>query len=216
MNFLNTLSNVFKFAKNHYKLLCFVYAVLATFLLVGMAKKYQEKKDEIKRMSANQEILVSDVETYKTESGKNAARIKQLELTKDEFEKLCKDQAEIIEDLGIKVKRLQYVSSSQVNTEIEINTDLKDTVLITKHDTVYTREDAKYFKWNDNWNRIEGIVHTDKVDCKYSGVDTLTVAASKVPHKFWFIKWGCKYVDVNIVNQNPSSHVTWNRTVRVK
>lgn len=207
---------IFKTIKNNPKLLLFVYCVLVTILAVFLIKRNSTIASERDRYDSNQSALMTEIETYKTESGKNAAKVQQLELTADEFKKNCEDQAAIIEDMGLKIKRLKYTSSNGINTNIDINTVLKDTVIYEKIDTVYVANNAKSFKWNDDWNSIEGTIVNDKVNCKYNGSDTLTVAAVKVPHKFWFIKWGCKYVEVDIANQNPCSQVVWNRTVKFK
>lgn len=47
-------------------------------------------REEKKRLTNNQESLLSDIEYYKTESGKNAASVQKLELTRSELENIVK------------------------------------------------------------------------------------------------------------------------------
>ena len=82
--------------------------------------------------------------------------------------------------------------------------------------TLYIKEKGKYFKWSDPWNSIEGNIKGDEVECNYHGEDTIHVAINRVPKKFLFFRFGTKYVEVNMVNSNPSSIITYNKTIRMK
>ena len=207
---------ILKWIFSNKTLLLVGYAVLMTLALVCGAKMYQNLLNEKNRYKNNQEALTTELQTYKTESGKNAAKILQLELSKKEFEKICADQAEIVKDMNLKIKRLESVSSTGSKTTVHATTVLTDTVIKTVHDSVFVYENGKHFTWNDNWNKIEGTIVGDKVDCLYEGNDTITVAAVRIPKKFLFFRWGCKGIEVNISHQNPSSEITYNRTVKFK
>lgn len=49
---------------------------------------------------------------YKTESGKSAASVLKLELSKSELENHCQDLTKTIDDLNIKIGRIQSVSTT--------------------------------------------------------------------------------------------------------
>lgn len=211
-----TILSILKWIVSNKTLILIAYALLMTLALVFGIGMYRNLLAEKNRYKNNQQALTTELVTYKTENGKNAAKIQQLELTKKEFEKICAEQAEIVEDMGIKLKRLQSVSSTGSKTIVEIETILRDTIVQTIVDSISVYEKARHFAWNDNWNKIEGTIVGDKVKCDYEGFDTLTVAAVRVPKKFLFFKWGCKYVEVHIAHQNPASEITYNRTVQIK
>lgn len=62
------------------------FLFIALVLLVGtnifLFKRLDSVKKERNRLDSNQAALLSDVEHYKTEAGKNAASVLRLELTK--------------------------------------------------------------------------------------------------------------------------------------
>ena len=172
-------------------------------------------REDNKRLSTNQEALTSDVERYRTESGKEAVRAMQLMLKKDEFEHLCKDQSRIIEDLNIKVKRLKGMSSTGTNTSTGGKVQTRDTVVKEMHDTLYIEKKARYFSWSDQWNRVYGFIDGDSIECRYDGTDTLHIIEHRVPRKFLWFRFGTKYDGVTVTNTNPSTHITFTKAVRV-
>ena len=184
----------------------FAFSIYSNFIL---------KKDN-KRLKNNEIALTKDIEAYKTKEGHNAAKVRQLELTVSEFKQLCADQEDELNELGIKIKRLESMTSTGTQTDAHGKTQLKDTVFVYKTDTVTIAENGKYFEWGDGWNAISGKIIGDVVECYYHGTDTLTVVAHRVPKKFLFIKWGTKYIDADIVNKNPSTVITYNKTIKIK
>lgn len=190
-----------------------LYALVATLFVFLLMDKNGKLSEENKRYFINQIALTEDIETYKTESGKNAVKITELTLSRNEFEKVCKDQVKTIEDLNLKVKRLEHMTTTSTRTDIGVTAVLKDSVII--RDTIYI-DTVKCFKWNDTWNEINGIIFGDTVKCEYHGTDTLNIVATRVPKKFLFFRWGCKYVQVDAVNSNPSTKITYNRAVKLK
>lgn len=211
--FLNLKNNV----KKYWKWIVGGYIVIVTILLLLFINSYKNVKKENHRLDTNQTALLTDIEYYKTKSGKDAARITELEFTKSEFEKLFPELQKQIQDLKIKNKYLESISSTGMNTDVDGSTHLKDTIYITVHDSTVVENRAKYFKWSDQWNTIQGTIYPDEnVDVSYHGRDTLTMAAIRVPKKFLFFKWGTKYIEVDAINANPSTKITYNRQIKIR
>ena len=202
--------------KNKITIALLIYALLSMGTIGALIKANNAKKKEINRLGNNQEILMSDIEKYKTKSGADAAKIGELTMTVDEFKRLNSEQMAELKDMKLKIKYLNSISSTGTNTNVVANTVLRDTVFQYVVDSILVKENAKYFKWNDEWNSIEGKINGDNVECTYNGVDTLTVAAVRIPKKFLFFRWGTKRVEVNIKNHNPSSTITYNKSVAIK
>lgn len=210
---LNYFKILFSFIKNNYRLVIIVYALLVTLFVFLLMNKNGELSDENERYYINQISLTEDIKAYKTESGKNAVKITELTLSRNEFERICKDQVKTIEDLNLKVKRLEYMTTTSTRTDIGVTVALKDSVII--RDTIYV-DTVKCFNWKDNWNEINGMIIGDSVKCEYNGTDTLNIVATKVPKKFLFFRWGCKYIQVDAVNSNPSTRITYNKAIKLK
>ena len=127
---LNYFKILFSFIKNNYKLVIIVYALLVTLFVFLLMNKNGELSDENERYYINQISLTEDIKAYKTESGKNAVKITELTLSRNEFERICKDQVKTIEDLNLKVKRLEYMTTTSTRTDIGVTVALKDSVII--------------------------------------------------------------------------------------
>lgn len=207
---------VIEFIIKHKKIF---YAALVALLVAAcavLANKNKNLREDNNRLENNQTALLSDMEEFKTKSGKDAVRIRELELTVGEFKNLCEEQKTTIDDLGIKVKRLQSMHNTGTNTSTGGTAALKDTVIITKIDSIYIKDTYQHFVWSDPWNKIEGTIKDKVVDCHYDGTDTVIVAVSRVPKKFLFFKYGTKYIEVNTVNCNPSTHITYSKAIKIK
>ena len=211
--FLDFKNNI----KKYWKWIVGIYIILTTVLLLIFIGSYKRAKSENNRLANNQTALMTDIEYYKTESGRNASKIMELELTKSEFEKLLPELQKQVKDLKIKNKYLESLSSTGTKTDIDGSTTLRDTVYITVKDSSVVKQEVKYFKWADAWNTIEGTVYpNNKVDVSYHGTDTLTMAAVRVPKKFLFFRCGTKYIEVKAVNSNPSTKIVYNQKIKIR
>lgn len=189
-----------------YSLVIAVIAIAVELIAIG---KLSAERD---RYKANQTALLSDVEHYKTESGKNAASVQKLTLTNAELKKSYDEVCKTAEDLKIKVKRLQSVSSTATQTRVEIKTVVKDSIVYVKGEPA----NALAFVWKDAWTDVEGIIHKDSVSLNIQSADTLVQLVHRVPHKFWFIKWGCKAIRQDIVSKNPHTNITYTEYIELK
>jgi hypothetical protein len=126
------------------------FLFIALVLLVGtnifLFKRLDSVKKERNRLDSNQAALLSDVEHYKTEAGKNATSVLRLELTKNELEKKNKDLTKTVDDLNIKLKRIQAATTTATKTEIEIETKVRDSIVYRNQlDTLLN------FRWRDSF-----------------------------------------------------------------
>lgn len=193
--------------------------VIYSMICVGLLcfnSKYKAQKAEIERLSNNQASLLDDIDTFQTKLGKNAARIIELELTNGEFEKLCDEQAQTIKDLNLRVKYLQGITTTASSTDVRFKTVLKDSIIYHYKDSIVYTEKLKSFQWNDPWNRVDGVLKGDSVECSYQGVDTLNIVLTRVPKKFLFFKWGTKYIETTISHANPSTKIVYSKAIKIK
>lgn len=190
-----------------------IYAlIIALLVIMVLFAALGKTRAEKARYEANQTALLADVEHYKTQSGLNAASVQKLTLTNDELKKNYDDIVKTAEDLKIKVKRLQSVTTSSTETKVEIKTVVKDSIVYIKGEPIKTLA----FDWKDPWTDIEGIIHKDSVNLNIQSTDTLVQFVHKVPHKFWFFKWGCKAIKQDIVSKNPHTNIVFTEYIELK
>ena len=186
-------------------------AIVALLAIAGGAiHRCQQLKTDNERLHGNQSALMADVELYKTEAGENAAKVQRLQLTASEFESQCADLKAEVEKLGIKSKQLQQVIASHSQTMVEVRTEVKDSIvyvpLLARLDTL------KCFEFNDGWVRASGCIDTSgHFEGMFESNDSLLIVAHRVPKRFLFFRWGCKRVELDIVNANPHASIKYAR-----
>lgn len=193
------------------KALLIVNAVLILFSC-ALAYGIQKERSEKERFKANQTALLAQVDTLTTENGKHAADVLKLSLTVDELRNANAQLVKTADELNIKLKRIQSASTTATNTEVKVITQVRDSIVY--RDSVIVP--VKAFTWRDSWTDVNGVIERDSVDLLVSSVDTLTTIVHKVPHKFWFIKWGCKAVKQTVVSSNPHTKITYTEYIEVK
>ena len=183
-----------------------VLAMAVEFIAIGNLKA---EKD---RYKANQTALLADVEHYKTQSGKDAASVQKLTLTYGELKKSYDEVCKTAEDLKIKVKRLQSVSNTATQTQVEIKTEVRESLVYIHGEPIRTLA----FDWRDAWTNVEGMIHNDSVNLSVQSTDTLVQFVHRVPHKFLFFKWGCKAIRQDIVSKNPHTNIVYTEYIELK
>ena len=193
------------------KRLLTVIGVLVLFLIASVVA-LRKARAEKERLEANQTALLSQVEYYTTKNGKSAADVRKLTLTVDELKQYNATLKKTADDLGIKLKRVQSASTTGVRTEVKFITQVRDSIVY--RDSIIVP--VKAFTWRDPWTDVQGVIERDSVDLSVQSVDTLTTIVHKVPHKFWFIKWGCKAIKQTVVSSNPHAKITYTEYIEVK
>lgn len=193
------------------KQLLTVIGVLVLFLIASIVA-LRKARAEKERLEANQTALLSQVEYYTTKNGKSAADVRKLTLTVDELKQHNATLKKTAEDLGIKLKRVQSASTTGVKTEVKFITQVRDSIVY--RDSIIVP--VKAFAWSDPWTDVQGVIERDSVDLSVQSVDTLTTIVHKIPHKFWFIKWGCKAIKQTVVSSNPHTKITYTEYIEVK
>jgi len=85
-------------------------------VIASLSYLLRQERKEVRRLSGNQRSLMEEVELYRTKDSLSAASVERLLLTKKEYEKYFSDQVKIIDNLNIKISRLQSVSETGMET----------------------------------------------------------------------------------------------------
>lgn len=182
----------------------FYYALCATVVAVWGFLRHREAQ----RLDNNQTALLEQVTLYRTRLNESAASVRALQLRCDEFRRLRADDARRIREMGIKIKRLESLSTTTSRTELKISAPLRDCVIL--HDTL------RSFEWRDPWVRVEGVVRKDSVECRVQSVDTLRQIVHRQPRKFLFIKYGTKAIRQEITSSNPHTRLVYSQYIELK
>ena len=195
---------------NKYLSIACVILAVSCASLWGLNSNLRQEKE---RLTGNQEALMEEVQYYQDEAGRNAASVQRLELSKAELEAYNGELTKRIEDLNIKLKRVQAATTTATQTKVEIKTIIKDTIIY--RDTGMLVLPA--IKWQDPWVNVDGIIKPDStVDLSIQSVDTLFQVVHRVPKKFWFIKYGTKAIRQEITSSNPHTKIVYSEYIELK
>lgn len=189
-----------------------LYVNVALILTVSVLSCWLNNvREEKKRLADNQEALLSDVDYYKTESGKNAASVLKLELSKSELENHCQDLAKTIDELNIKIGRIQSASTTITKTVVKIQTVVRDSIVYRDLPV-----NLKVIKWRDPWVVLNGVLDGETFSANIESIDTLSQVVHRIPKKFLFIKWGTKAIRQEVVSSNPHSKIVYTEYIELK
>lgn len=197
------------------------YWYWAALALAGLAIHFlsndiKAKKAEINRKTSNIEVLNKDFTSYVTSvkvvlNKKDtliklqAAKVGSLTYTLDEFKHYRAEDVQTIKSMGLKLKNVLSVAnvSTQTSQNIATPTIRTDTTVC--------------FNYKDDFVSIFGCVKNDSTALAYSGQDSLTIIPSVIPkHKFLWMTWGVKGVQLDVISKNPNTTFTYAKYVEIK
>ena len=182
--------------------------ILVTVLSLIWADKTIDKlKAERDRYQKNTEVLLSDVELYRTKDSLSAARVESLELTVKEYERFRAEDAVLIKSLQKKNRDLASVNKTQSETIIALSSVPKDTVIITK-DSIITP--AVKVHCGDPWYDFDGLLTKELFTGTLRNRDSLVVAETVKYKRFLGFLWKTKQIkdkQVDVISKNPHTEI---------
>jgi hypothetical protein len=179
---------------------------LITLLIVGLIASTHAiayLRDENSRLTGNQNALLSDVRHYQTKDSLNVASVERLQFTNSELERYNSDLVKTVEDLNIKLKRLQSVSQTATKTTYNIETVFKDSLIVKYKDSTLVLDTLRCVNYNDAYLTFIACEKNDTLNAFIESRDTLITIVHRVPKRFWFIRWGTKAIRQEVISKNP-------------
>jgi len=199
---------------NKIKAIGIVAVIMAIMLIsiLSLAFMLNSTIKEKNRLNDNQTTLLTDVKFYKTKDSLSAAGVDRLTLKNSEFEKYNSDLVKEVENLNIKVRRLQSVSETGIKTEYKIKTVVKDS-LVYRDGKPLT---VQCINQHDKWMSLDGCIINKFFEGKMASIDSIDQFVHRVPRKFLFIKYGTKAIRQEVVSKNPNSTIYYSKYIELK
>lgn len=196
------------------KYLLIAIGILACAFLWG---GLEYERGEASRLMENQAALLDEVKFYQTERGKSAASVQALTLSKNELEKNFEEKCQLVEELGLKVKRLQSMSHTGTSSHIDVHTETRDSLIYEVRDSIVYVDTLKLFAWSDPpWVSVRGAIHDGNVDLDVQSRDTLVQIVHRVPKRFLFFRYGTKAIRQEVVSKNPHTRIVYSEYIELK
>jgi hypothetical protein len=164
-------------------------------------------KSSLKTAQNNFAQSQTDAKIWKSKYGVYVSEAKTYQLTVKQLKEYRSKDAEIIKQMGLKLKNINSIQSVVTNTEYKIITQVKDSII---RDTV-----MPCINYKDRFLYINGCIE-NKV---FSGVVHTTDSVYTVPeivYKGWFIFKRAVGVRMLTTNANPNATITFNEYVEIK
>ena len=184
--------------------------LILSVVIYSLCKQNISLSRENDRLTHNNTVLYAGVDTYRTQLGQSVTQVGQLELTIKELKAYNEQLQERIKQMDLKLQRVQSVSVNAITTAFRFTVPLSSEIIRPSGDRI------RPFTWQDPWNRIDGIVSADSVECSLSRCDTLDQVIYRVPRKFLFFRWGTKEVRQVVSARDPKSAIVYSEYIVLK
>lgn len=184
--------------------------LLATLLLIAalaLATRHFYRLAD--RLENDRHSFISRLEALTAQRDSLRNRCEVLRLDRAEFERLYQAEAEKLQAMKIKLRRVESVAQSVSSTTLTATAPLRDTIRILRSDSAPLLDTARLFRWSDPWNRIEATIRGDSMQCEIHSIDTLHQVVHRVPRRFLFFRWGTKALRQEIHSSNPSTRIIY-------
>lgn len=185
-----------------------IILILAVGVMYFQQSKIEKLSNEIFIYAENQSTLLNDVVKYKTKDSLNVASVSRLTLEKKELETHREDLLSKISDLNLKLKRVKSITNTQIATEANVKTIIRDTVLI--------QDAVSCFQYNDKHIDVSGCILEDTIDLNIHSVTDLTQVVHRVPKKFLCFKFGVKAIRQEIMTDNSYTDINFSEYIELK
>lgn len=186
--------------------------LILTVALVLSVKTCNNYRNDRNRLSDNQRSLLADIDYYRTKDSLSVAGVERLTLTNREFKRYCVELEKTVEKLNLKIKRLQSVSQTVTETEYQVKTEIRDSIVILpgRIDTL------RCIEYRNDYLTLSGCIEDSQFAGLIESRDTIIQVVHRIPRRFWFIRWGTKAVRQEVISKNPYSRITYTEYIELK
>lgn len=187
-----------------------VLLLLLVSAVIVLWSSNQRLRLETARMTSNLQTLTASLDFVRTQNGTLAAQANVLLLRTNELKQMFPVQAKSITDLGVKLSRATQVSSTVIESEKNVVTLLRDSVI---HDTIR----VKVFTYADQWYRVAGISDNISQRLQIQTTDTLTQVVFKGEReKPWLWIFSPRKLQQRVSVSNPNATIKYSSVIQIQ
>jgi len=172
--------------------------------------RYKNAKEDVKTLEQTKAALLDSNAFYVTKSGQEAVKTHALSLKVSELTGenawLKKEAKNAKIKQGNVVSGIAITAASIIDTAIAIR-DSTQMIPVVKKERI--------FEYNDGWNTIHGVIHSDTVTIRQQSVDSLYILDNIEPKRFFFIKYGVKNEWFTVTNKNPKIKISGIKVIKI-
>ena len=187
-----------------------VFLLLLVSAVLVLWNSNQRLELEAGRMTSNLQTLTSSLDFVRTQNGTLAAQTNVLLLRTNELKTLFPVQAKTVRDMGIKLNRATQLSTTVIETQKNIVTVLRDSII---RDTIH----VKVFQYADKWYQIKGVNQGDSQSLQIQTTDTLTQVVFKGEReKPWLWIFSPRKLQQRVSVSNPNATIKYSSLIQIQ
>lgn len=185
-----------------------IFLIIAAGLVWGMMWQLRRVTRERDRYRRNTEVLAQEVEQYKTADSLHVARAGVLELRLSEFRRLRSRDAAMIASLKSRARDLENLTTSQMQTIVELRGRVRDSIIYRDRVAVDT---LRCLDISDTWFDLHGCANkAGEFVGEFVNRDSLAVVETVKYRRFLGFLWRTKRIKeraVEVVSKNPHTQI---------
>lgn len=193
---------------------CMIGAAALAALLTGIGQWAAVRRltTEKERLQLNQQALLGRIEHYRTDSGRSAIACQRLTLRHEELLAAKSELAAEVKALRLRLSRVESIARTASRQELRFTAPLTDTLFVSMADTCPQR----LLSWRDAWTEVQGSIRRDSAEISILSRDTLVQIVHRVPHRWWFFRWGTRAIRQEVVSRNPHTQLVYTEYLRLE
>lgn len=183
-----------------------ISVLVALLVIIYQSSRVRHYRDEYRREAHNVEVLMNDVQRWRTSDSLSAARVQALSLTVEEFRRFRSEDAEAVKELTRKNAELAEVVKAQTRTIIDLRAVPADTVII--RDSVPVP--ATVVHCGDRWFDFDGILAAGEFAGRLAVRDSIICVETVEYRRFLGFLWKTNNIrsrDVTVSSKNPHTEI---------
>lgn len=183
-----------------------ISVLVALLVICYQSSSVRHYRDEYRREAKNVEVLMNDVQRWRTSDSLSAARVQALSLTVEEFRRFRSEDAAAVKELTRKNAELAEVVKAQTRTIIDLRAVPADTVII--RDSVPVP--ATVVHCGDRWFDFDGILASGEFAGRLAVRDSIICVETVEYRRFLGFLWKTNNIrsrDVTVSSKNPHTEI---------
>lgn len=171
-------------------------------------QRLRKFRAENHRLENNMTVLQEGCRQYRVRDSLWAAGTGRLEMQIAEYRKRRQEDSQLIENLKIRLKRVESTSRHVIETRHEIISAVRDTVFLA--------DSVRYFEYASPHIDLRGWLRKDSVEIALTSYDTLLQVVHRIPKRFLFFRYGTKAIRQEVVSKNPHTRIAFTEYIQLK
>lgn len=197
------------FSPTRWLSLAVVILSLAVTLLWQRNGRLSREKD---RYRSNTEALLSEIERFRVDSTTMAVDVKALRLSVDEYERYRAEDAAKIEQMGVKIRRLEAAARHDLEVKGPIDATVTDTIVI--RDTIPVS--LQKVEMITPHIRLTGLIQEGRLQGDIMLPVTLRQAVWIEYKRRWIFWKKVKAVHQTLSSDNPYVEIKYSEYIRIQ